>query len=357
MYLAPNEEQQALKDAVRRICIEQVTPERLANWSRSPLGYDAAIWKTAVDLGWLGLGVAVQAGGSGLGLSDVAMVIQECGRGLIPRPIINAIAAGFILNKLGASQVLLAAQARGDKRVAFAFDEVDAQEAQYFSTVVDSGLVRGEKSYVSDGATADLHLVAARDSTGVTLALVARPADLTPQRTFDGDRQARVRYAGEASQSILKQGPEGACSLAGTRRWLTALALAEMVGGMEAVIEMTVEYTKQREQFGQKIAVFQAVQHQVGDMATAFTSARHLAWQAITRMEAGTEEKIDLPAAAAFVGQAYKKITLAGHHLHGGAGFVVEHPLHFYSERAQSLCIRHTPERPALAAIASQLLD
>jgi alkylation response protein AidB-like acyl-CoA dehydrogenase len=136
-----------------------------------------------------------------------------------------------------------------------------------------------------------------------------------------------------------------------------ALGLAEMVGGMDAVLEMTVAYVKEREQFGQKIALFQAVRHQIADMGTRCVAARHLAWQAITRMATDNEQGRELETAAAYVGQAFKQICWTGHHLHGGAGFVVEHRLRFHSERAQSLCIRYAPERPALASIAAALLD
>jgi alkylation response protein AidB-like acyl-CoA dehydrogenase len=103
--------------------------------------------------------------------------------------------------------------------------------------------------------------------------------------------------------------------------------------------------------------VFQAVQHQIADMATAFTAARHLAWQAITHAAANTLQGCDLAVAAAYVGQSFKRLTLAAHHLHGGAGYVVEHPLHYHAERAQALCIRYTPEAPALAEVAAELLD
>src|SRR5262249_37179807 len=146
-------------------------------------------------------------------------------------------------------------------------------------------------------------------------------------------------------------------ALALMQRRQTALALAEMVGGMEAVLDLTVAYVKEREQFGQKIALFQAVRHQVADMATAFVAARHLAWQAITRVSTGSETGTELASAAAYVGQTFKHLCWTGHHLHGGAGFVVEHRMRFYSERAQSLCIRYTPEGPALAEIARALLD
>ncbi|MGH7789139.1 MAG: acyl-CoA dehydrogenase family protein, partial [Candidatus Binatia bacterium] len=145
--------------------------------------------------------------------------------------------------------------------------------------------------------------------------------------------------------------------LRGLRREATALALAEMVGGMQAVLDTTVAYVKEREQFGQKIAVFQAVQHQIADMAMSYTAARHLVWQAVTRMAAGTEEGTELATAAAYAAPAFKRLTLAAHHLHGGAGYVIEHPLHYHSERAQALCIRYAPEAPALASVASSLLD
>jgi alkylation response protein AidB-like acyl-CoA dehydrogenase len=130
-----------------------------------------------------------------------------------------------------------------------------------------------------------------------------------------------------------------------------------MIGGMDAVLATTVAYVKEREQFGQKLAVFQAVQHQVADMAIALTASRHLAWQAITRLAAGTDEGAELATAAAFVGQAFKRVTLTAHHLHGGAGYVVEHPLHYHAERAQSLCIRYAPEAQALEEVAAGLLD
>ena len=121
-----------------------------------------------------------------------------------------------------------------------------------------------------------------------------------------------VRYAAAPVAAPARPGRATApARCAALRRQATALALAEMVGGMQAALDMTVAYVKEREQFGQKIAVFQAVQHQVADMATAFTAARHLAWQAITRMAAGSEEGMELMHACAFVPQAFKRVTWA----------------------------------------------
>jgi len=361
MFLAPTAEQQELKDAVRRFCQEQITPERLAAWDKQPAGIDHDCWRAVTALGWLGLGLPPAAGGSGLGLVDVACLLEECARGLVPRRVINAIRGGLALALLQANSADLPALARGERTVTLALDERDVRDATVYATrlITTGGRTQlvGEKWYVADAAYADLHVVAAREAAGIVLVLAhAKEATVTPLRTFDGESQGVVRYDGVGVQRLTAPG-HGTHALAALRRHQTVLALAEMVGGMDAVLAMTVNYVKQREQFGQKIAVFQAVQHQVADLAIAFTAGRHLAWQAVTRLAAQSEEGIELAHAAAFVGQAFKRLTLTALHLHGGAGYVIEHPLHYHAERAQSLCIRYTPEAGALAEVAAALLD
>lgn len=361
MQLAPTPDQQALMSAVERFCQEQVTPERLLAWEREPRRIDAPGWRAVADLGWFGLGLPESAGGSGLGLVDVACVLHQYARGLIPRSVINAMRGGWALARLDPTAPELADVARGARVVALALDERSATDpAVYATTVEGSGSappLRGEKWYVANGMTADYQIVAAREGSGLSLLLVAAEAtERRPLRTFDGEEQAVVRYASSPGRRLGPLG-DAASALRAMRREAVALALAEMLGGMQAALDMTVAYVKEREQFGQKLAVFQAVQHQVADMAIAHTAARHLAWQAITRLAAGTEEGMELMHAAAYVAQAFKRLTFAAHHLHGGAGYVIEHPLHYHSERAQALCIRYAPEAAALATIASDLLD
>lgn len=354
MRLAPTPEQQELKDAVRRFCAEQVTSARLAAWDQTPDGVDQECWRTVAKLGWFGLGMPAGAGGSGLGLVEVACVLEECARGLMPRRVINAIRGGLALARLDPANRRLAAVARGECVIALAFDEHDVRAPGAYATEVAGDCVRGEKWYVAEGAGADLHIVAARDGDTVALVLVASErAHASALRVFDGERQAVVSYDHAPMLQRLAVGTE---EVAAAMRQQTALALAEMVGGMDAALEMTVAYVKEREQFGQKLAVFQAVQHQVADMAISVTASRHLAWQAITRFAAGTQQGGELATAAAFVAQAFKRLTLTAHHLHGGAGYVVEHPLHYHAERAQSLCLRYAPEAPALAEVAAGLL-
>jgi len=362
MHLAPTPEQIELKAAVRRFCEEQVTPERLAAWEREERGIDEATWRAIAELGWLGLGLPVDAGGSGAGLVEVACLLEESSRGLVPRAAIDAIRAARALNVVDPAAPELAALARGDRVVTLALREEQASAPEHLQTrlqtAAGSALVNGEKWYVAGAAHADWHVVAAREQTGLALVLLPRPAHgMKPLRTFDGERQAIVRYEQAAILRRLTEPGLADQPLRQIEREQRALALAELVGTMSAALDMTVAYVKEREQFGQKIGVFQAVQHQVADMATAYTAARHLTWQAITRLAAGTEEGTELDHAAAFVGQACKRLTLTAHHLHGGAGYVIEHPLHYHAERAQSLCVRYATESSALGKVAAALLD
>lgn len=360
----PNAEQNELKNAARDLLAREITTERLLAWESDPRGVSPDLERQIAELGWLGLGVPAGAGGSGAPLVDVACLVEECARGLLPRPLIGAIRGAVALADADPASTTLATLARGERRLALAFDEASARSASSLATAVveDGGraAVRGEKAFVADAEAADLHLVAARERGGISLVLVDRHGaglEVRPVRSFGGDRQAHVRYAGAPVVARLSAPGEGAATLERLWRRQVALALAEMTGGIAAVLEMTVAYVKEREQFGQKIAIFQAVRHQVADMGTRATAARHLAWQAITRISAESEQGHELASAVAYVGQAFKQICWGGHHLHGGAGFVVEHRLRFHSERAQSLCIRYAPEAPALAEIAAALLD
>jgi alkylation response protein AidB-like acyl-CoA dehydrogenase len=364
MHPAPTTDQQELKSAVRELCAREVTMERLLAWEQDALGYGTGLARAVAELGWLGFGVPTSAGGSGASLVETACIVEEASRGLLPRPLIGAIRSTAALADLDPSHPLLPSLVQGKGTLALALDEESARAPRAYRTAVSSArataVVSGRKAYVLD-ANADHHLVAGLESGGVSLVIVERQAPavvVEPLRSFGGDRQSHVRYAEAPIMHRLSAPGAGEAALQRVWRRQVALGLAEMVGGMDAVVDMTVAYVKEREQFGQKIALFQAVRHQIADMATTFTAARHLAWQAISRLAAGTtEDGSELASAAAYVGQAFKHLCWAGHHLHGGAGFVVEHKMRFYSERAQALCIRYTPEGPALGEVASALLD
>ncbi len=357
----PTGEQRELQEAVRGLLSREVDPDRLLRWENEPAACDPVLARTVAELGWIGLGLPTASGGGGADLSDVACLVEECARGLLPRPLLGAIRSADALATLDPADPLLPDLASGRGRLALALDEPGGRDPRGWKTALSgprgARVVDGEKAYVPDAEGSDVHLVAARDGGSTAFALVDRRTpgvSVQALRGFGGDRQGHVGYRAAA---VLREIAATDEALARVQRRQAALALAEMTGGMAAVLEMTVEYVKMREQFGQKIAVFQAVRHQVADMGTTFTAARHLAWQTITRIAAGAPRDVEEASAIAWVGQAFKRVCWTAHHLHGGAGFVVEHRLRFHGERAQSLCIRWAPEAPALREIAAALLD
>jgi alkylation response protein AidB-like acyl-CoA dehydrogenase len=361
MDLTHTPEQQELKDAVRRFCQEQITMLRLDAWDRTTRGIDEQSWQAIGALGWFGLGVPATAGGSGLGLVECACLLEECARGLVPRGVVAAIRGAWALARLAPEVAELAEVVTGARTVTLACDEEGARDPARYTTRLEGGKnarLSGTKVFVPDGANADYFIVAAREGADAALCLTARAAaHCEPVRSFDGDRQAQVTFASASVLRRLTVAGAGGDALRLMQREQAALALAEMLGTMDAALDMTVKYVKEREQFGQKIAVFQAVQHQVADMGTALTAGRHLAWRAITRLANGQDSGGDLEAALAYVAPACRRVTLTAHHLHGGAGFVLEHPLHLHAERAHSLSIRYAPEATTLAAVATRLLD
>lgn len=360
MNPSPSPEQADLCAAVRSFC------ERRSGGPGAsvPGEDDDALLREVAGLGWLSQAVPLESGGAGASLTDLALLVAEGARGLLSFRVLSAMRGVHALTVVGAGSPSLRRLSAGEEVLALAIDERTARDPARFETTIEdaagTAVVVGAKAYVSGGPCAGLHLVAAREAGGISLGLVAADdarVRIQELQSFAGEPQAHVTY--DRVPLLERFGPpgEGRALLESLMRPQQALALAEMVGGIDAVVDMTVAYVKERDQFGQKIALFQAVRHQIADMGIRRTSARHLAWRAISRIDRGSCEGVELPSALAFVGRAFKEICFTAHHLHGGAGFVVEHPLRRHSERAQSLVLRYAPEEPSLAEVAAFLLD
>ena len=366
MHPEPTPGQLEMMGSVRDFLAKEVTLERLTRWEHEPDAARRELLEPIAELGWLGFGTPADGGGKGGGegedegadFVDACLLFQEWGHGLLPLQLINAARGVHALAELDPENDLLEELVAGRAVIALAFDEEWSRTPEHYSTWIRDGRIEGTKCYVPNAESAEYHLVAAREGDGLSLALVEnRDLRIEPLRGMADDSQAHVHYEGASILGRIGE-PERARATF-ERMWLRQrlLALAEMVGGMDWVLDTTVSYAQERWQFDQPIGLFQAVRHQAADMATALTASRHLAYQAITRSVAGTIESTEIESALAYVGQAFKRVCWAGHHLHGGAAYVLDHPMHWHSERAQSYCIRYTPEAPILQQIAARLLD
>jgi len=353
MDLTFSEEQDELRKVVRSFLAkhsDEATVRRLAD---DPQGHDPVVWRRmAGELGLQGLAVPEEYGGSGFGYVDLGIVFEEAGRALLGGPYFATVAlAAEALLRCADEQArhdFLPGIASGETVATLALTEDsghwDEQGIRLTAVSDETGAWRltGGKTYVPDGHLADLLLVAARTSSGISL-LAVETADApgltrTPLPTLDQTRkQARIEFTDTPARLL---GPEGAAwpALEGTLATAAVLLAAEQVGGAAAALDAAVEYAKIREQYGRPIGSFQGIKHKCADMLMEIESARSAAYGGLWALDAGDETEIAIAAALAqaFCSEAFTKVAADNIQVHGGIGFTWEHPAHLYFKRAKS---------------------
>jgi alkylation response protein AidB-like acyl-CoA dehydrogenase len=349
MLVGFTEEQVYLGQSCRSL-LERVAGERdVRRLMATDHGMDGAVWARLYELGLVGLTVPERFGGLGGGLVDLGVVLEEMGRRLLPGPFFatEALAVQALRNAGddAAARDHLAAIAAGTTTATLAVTEGtgrwDEPEVRLRADRVDgSWRLHGGKSYVPDGARADLLLVAARTGSGVGLFSVpgdARGLTRRPLPTMDQTRkQADLEFAGVPARLI---GDEGGAwpGLARTIRICSVALAAEQVGGAQAVLDLVIEHARTREQFGRPIGAFQAVQHRCADMALDLEGARSAAYYGLRAMdEDGSEADTAASLAKAYCSAMYRRVTDMAVQIFGGIGLTWEHSIHLYFKRARS---------------------
>ena len=350
MNFAFSEEQEELRKTVRSF-LDQKSPEtEVRRLMETDEGYDPAVWKQMGEqLGLQGLIVPEEFGGSGYSYVELGVVLEEMGRALLCAPYFSTVVlAGNALLHSGddaAKKDYLPGIASGETIATLAFTEPSGKWDEAGITMEamkkgDGWVLNGTKSFVLDGATASLILVAARTGKGVSLFGVEGDASgltRTALSTMDQTRkQAKLEFNGTPARLIGTEG-DGWKTLS-TVLDLAAVALAaEQVGGAQKVLDMSVEYAKVRIQFGRPIGSFQAIKHKCADMLLEVESAKSAAYYG---MWCASEMNDELPSVAslakAYCSEAYFHSAAENIQIHGGIGFTWEHPAHLYFKRAKS---------------------
>jgi alkylation response protein AidB-like acyl-CoA dehydrogenase len=317
-----------------------------------PQGASDAIWKEMARLGWLGLALPEDHGGSGLGMVETAIVLEELGRCACPGPYFPTVLAGLLVARAGTDTQRarwLPAIATGTARATVAFLDRDldwaAEATQTEAAPREGGVaLTGEKSFVPWAHVADLLLVPARTEAGVSLFLVESGAPgvtFTPMAAMDlGTRWATVRFdRTPVPAAAALGGPgQGPALLAWLLQRAAVGAAAEMLGAARRCLDMAVAYAKVREQFGQPIGAFQAIRHKCAEMLLEVENAHAATYYAAWALDAGAD---DAPVAAsvakAYVGDAARAVCGEAIQVHGGIGFTWEYDLHLYVKRAKAL--------------------
>jgi len=345
-----SEEQEELRKAVRRF-LEDKSPEtEVRRLMETVEGYDPAVWKQMGEqLGLQGLAIPEEYGGSGYSAVELTVVFEEMGRALLTAPYFStvALAANLLLasGDEAAKADYLPGLASGATIAAVALAEESGRWDEAGITLPaspagDGWTLTGEKMYVLDGHVADLLLVVARTGAGVSVFAVDKGAPgltATPLSTMDQTRkQARLVFEATPARLVGTAGAGWTAVSSMLDKAVVALA-AEQVGGAQKVLEMAVDYAKNRIQFGRPIGSFQAIKHKCADMLLEVESAKSAAYYAGW---AAAEDNEELPVVASlaksYCSEAYFHAAAENIQIHGGIGFTWEHPAHLYFKRAKS---------------------
>lgn len=345
-----SDEQVMLRDSVTRFLDGAYSAERRSRAAASPLGYDAAVWRSFAEAGWIGLPLSEEVGGIGGGAVDT-MVMMEClGASAVIEPYLaSALLAGRLLDALGSAQQRqdwLPAVIAGEKTLALAFAEPDgryeiASVRTRARAVEDGYVLSGRKTLVLNGARADAVLVVARTAgtefspAGLSVFLVGADRVTVAQdcRNVDGSHAADLVFDDVRLPPQALVGAEGQAfgALEAAIDFATLAVAAGAVGAMQVVNATTVDYLKTREQFGTVIGRFQALQHRVVDMTMALELARSLVMVAAIKIDENAPDAAALVSAAkSQVGRAGRFIGKNAVQLHGGIGVSQEYALGHY---------------------------
>ena len=347
LSLTPN--QQNLKDDARRFFASECPTTLVRAMERDERGYPAELWERMAARGWLGLPFPSEYGGSGGSLTDLAVLLEEFGRALVPGPFFNSVVVvGLTVLDAGTDAQraeILPRIADGSLIATAALLERDARYGGGVSTRAERQnggyAVSGDKMFVEYANSADAMLVPATladDGGGVALALVparANGVSLTRLDSIARDPQFAVSFDSASASGVLGDADAGNRALDRTLERAAILHCAQSVGAAQRVLEMTVEYTKQRVQFDRAIATFQSVQHDCADMVIAIDSARLATYEAITRIEDSESSSKEIALAKTLTNHAYKWTTLTAQQIHGGIGFMEEYDLQLWTRRAK----------------------
>ncbi len=358
MAMILNEEQTMLKDSAKDFCATNAPIAQLRKLrdEENPDGFDRGTWGSMVELGWAAIPWSEDHGGLAFGYKGLGVVTEESGRTLTASPLYASVWVGGTLINLGGSDEqkaeLLPQLAAGELLLALALEESHKHDPYGIQTTAsakeDGYVLDGNKTFVLDGHVADKLIVAARTSgevgsrVGISLFLVDREANgVSVTRTIMADS----RNAANVKLDAVKVGNDALLGTADTAADTLDQALdiariglsAEMLGGIQECFERTVEYLKERKQFGVAIGSFQALKHRAADMFCEIELSKSCVLEALTALDEqrDRDEVAKLASLAkAKVGETYNLVSREGIQMHGGIGMTDEFDIGFFIKRA-----------------------
>jgi alkylation response protein AidB-like acyl-CoA dehydrogenase len=374
MDLKFTDEQLMLRETTRNLCSTHCGVDVVRKMENDPVGVPEALWQNMQEMGLLGILLPQELGGMGLNLLDCAVIYEEFGRALVPGPhYASAVMSVLAIRHAGSDaqrKAILPALGSGELVMVPAWLEPGGgfgpEGVQLVATATPGGYrLDGTKRHVLNAKAAHKLLVLARTGAGagdIDLFIVdtdAKGVTLTQQRSMASDTQYQVDFAGVVVPQAQRLGGAGS----GWRCWNAAmhegiiLLAAYAAGGAERALEMTVEYSKNRVQFGKPIGAFQALSHYMADAAPVVEGAKTLVYEAAWASSTGRDIQRLAPMAKLFACKAFRDITAMAEQVHGGIGFTLDYDIQLYFRRAKQLQLNWWDSRYLEGLVAADVLD
>ncbi|MGP4026052.1 acyl-CoA dehydrogenase family protein [Actinomadura sp. 3N407] len=340
MDLSRTEDQELIAATARELLESRAATAGARAMDGDPAGYSAALWKEMVDLGWTGLAFPEEHGGVGGEFLDVCLLFEQLGYAQVPSPLLASVACcGMPVARFGTSEQKerwLGAVSGGQVVTAAPLPWDRPGDGPVATRDGTDFVLNGTATFVPYAASSEHILVVARlgGEPGAFWVDASSPGVmLQPLGTVGADRPCHVELSDVRvpAESALDADAAGAISLFGA-----AAACAEMVGAAQRVLDMTVEYATEREQFGRPVGSFQAVQHHCANMSIDVLGSRFIAYEAIWLLSVNRDAAQEVSMAKAWVSEAYERVCALGHQVHGAIGFTREHDLHLFSQHAMA---------------------
>ena len=353
MDLRLTELQELLKSSAEDFIQREVPPDRVREIELSGAA-DEGLWSQIAELGWPALAVAEEYGGQGGSLMDIATLVQQLCRGAVLSPYQASTLCALTVQRFGddaLKQQLLPRLAEGTVSTAASIEQSGDVDAPIAASYTD-GKVSGEKYFVEYARSADYHLVTAMQGGTPGIAVVPRAQSgvtLTRDLKSIGSTPAAVVSYADADADAFIAGQEAVDYLA---QLGAALASLESYSYAQKSLDMIVDYSQMRVQFGRPIGSFEAVQQRIADMAIQVEACKFLSHELLWNFDAGSVDPEQVHMVKAITGRAASDVTMWSHVLHGGIGYMKEYDLQFFTRRGKESALRWGGVREATNAVA-----
>ena len=356
MDFSYSEEQEIFRKSVREFLKKECPKDKVRSLEEDEKGYDPEMWRKMAELGWMGVILPEEYGGVGGEFMDLALLMEEIGKNILPSPLLPTILCSLPILEYGTKkqkEEFLPKIASGEEIWTLALTE--APLATYEASGIrlnarlegDNYILKGTKIFVPYAHVANYLLVAARTSEekdpekGITMFIVdAKNPNIKVEviPTAARDKQCEVKFEEVKipKDNVLGEVGKGWEIIEFILQRGAVLKCAEMLGAAEAVLEIANNYAKERVQFDRPIGSFQAIQHKLADMLCEVDGLKYLVYKAAWEISVSSPSKLSISIAKIKANEVYQQICISGIRIHGAIGFTMEHDIGLYFRRVKA---------------------